>query len=297
MTVERKEPSLSDMGSVRDEPDVAAPRISSSTSRRQVAVAARAEYQDDAPSRHRQTPPPPPPRAEYQETGASRHRAAPVGAAPAPSPTPLLAVAVLLALIGICLAGFAYWQLMQVQQKAVLTEQRIVELEQRLALSDDEASQSVTTLQTNLRETRQQLAAAESEIRKLWDARNANRTAIGENTNQIAAAAKAAQAAGAAAAEAKKLAQAQEATLKTLSTNLALQTEQVGLLNDAVNVQKKQVQAASDKATSADTQIKQLKTDLGARVKRNEDAIQAIDAYRVSVNRDLTDIKSRLNAQ
>lgn len=277
MTVERKEPSLSDSGSVRDEPDVASPRISSSTTaRRQAPVPPRAEYRDEAPS-------------QYQPQ--------PVSASPAPSPLPLLALTVILALAGLGLAGFAYWQLMQVQQQASVTEKRLVELEQRLALSDDEASQSVTTLQANLRETRQQLDAANGEIRKLWDARNANRTAIADNTNQIAAAAKAAQSAGAVAAEAKKLAQAQDASIKTLSSNVAMQTEQVGLLNDAVNVQKKQVQAASDKATAADTQLKQLKTDLAARVKRNEDAIQAIDANRVTVNRELMELKTRLNAQ
>lgn len=277
MTVERKEPSLSGMGSTRDEPEVSTPRNSSSTAApRQTAVPPRTEYRDEAPS---------------------GYRPAPVAAPRGTSRSPLVPFALILALTGLGLAGFSYWQLVQVQQQANTAETRLSELEQRLALSDDESTQSVSTLQANLRETRQQLEAANGEIRKLWDARNANRTAIGDHKTQIAAAAKAAQSAGSAAAEAKKLAQAQDANIKALTNSVALQTEQAGVLNDSVNAQKKQVREAIDKANAADTQVKQLRSDLAARVKRSEDAIEAIDAHRVTVNRDILELKRRLNAE
>lgn len=277
MTVERKEPSLSGLGSARDEPEVSTPRNNSSKAApRQAATPSRAEYRDEAPP---------------------RHRAQPATAPAATTRSPLVPFALVLALVGLGLAGFSYWQLIQVQQQASTADKRLVELEQRLALSDDEATQSVSTLQANLRETRQQLDAANLEIRKLWDARNTNRTAIGENKTQITAAAKAAQSAGSAAAEAKKLAQAQDSTLKTLSSNVALQSEQVGLLNDAANAQKKQLREAIDKANAADAQVKQLRSDLATRVKRSEDAIEAIDAHRVTVNREILELKRRLSVE
>lgn len=277
MTVERKEPSLSGLGSTRDEPEVSTPRNTSSTASTRKAT--------------------PPPKEDYRDESPARYRPAPVATPAATTRSPLVPFALILALIGLGLAGFAYWQLVQVQQQASAAEQRLSELEQRLALSDDESTQSVSTLQANLRETRQQLDAANLEIRKLWDARNANRTAIGENKTQIAAAAKAAQSASSAAAEAKKLAQTQDANVKALTNSVALQTEQAGVLNDAFNVQKKQVREAVDKANAVDTQLKQLQNDLGRRVKRNEDAIEAIDAYRVTVNRDILELKRRLNTE
>jgi uncharacterized coiled-coil protein SlyX len=283
MTGERKEPSLSGLGSTRDEPAATAPSNTSSTTGNRSGTSSSRE-----PS-SRET-------RSKEEREPSHSRRQPPAPAPRPAArSPLVPFALILALTGLGLAGFSYWQLVKVQHQASSAEKRLVELEQRLALSDDESTQSVSTLQANLRETRQQLDSANGEIRKLWDARNTNRTAIGEHTTQIAAAAKAAQSASSAAAEAKKLAQAQDANIKALSNSVALQTEQAGVLNDSVNAQKKQVREAVDKANAVDAQLKQLQNDLARRVKRTEDAIEAIDASRVSVNREILELKRQIS--
>lgn len=282
MTVERREPTLSGMGSNREEP-TGSPSNSSSSS-------------TGTTSTHKSSTGSSLGRDSSRGHGtSSRQRPAPVSNSRRQTRSPLVPFALILALTGLGLAGFSYWQLVKVQHQASAAEKRIEELEQRLSLSDDESTQSVTTLQANLRETRQNLDAAEGEIRKLWDTRNVNRKDIADNEKQITSAAKAAQGATAAAAAATKLAQAQEKNWKALSDNISLQGDQLNLLSDATDSQKKQMREAIDKANKVDAQMQQLKTDLARRVKRNEDAIEAIDAYRRTVNRDILELKRQIN--
>lgn len=91
--------------------------------------------------------------ATTEAVGAQRKYSAP---APAPvvKSSPLLPLALLLALTGLGLAGYSYWQLSIAQQQASTTEKRLAILESRLALADDESTQSVATLQASLREAR-----------------------------------------------------------------------------------------------------------------------------------------------
>lgn len=279
MTVDRKEPTLSGLGSTREEPTVSP---SGSSASNPTKPAAKSSAQGSSG------------RGDSSQ-GSSRPRPAPVSSSRGQAKSPLVPFALILALTGLGLAGFSYWQLVKVQHQASAAEKRIVELEQRLALSDDESSQSVTALQANLRETRKQLDVANNEIRKLWDTRNVNKKGIADNKAQLAAVAKSAKSASSAAASATKLAQSQEKNWKALSDNFSLQGEQLNLLSDAADSQKKQMRELIDQANKVDAQMKQLKTDLAGRVKRNEDAIEAIDAYRRTVNRDILDLKQRLN--
>lgn len=279
MTVDRKEPTLSGLGSTREEPTVSPSGSSASNPTKPAAKSSAQGSSGRGDSRQ----------------GSSRPRPAPVSSSRGQAKSPLVPFALILALTGLGLAGFSYWQLVKVQHQASAAEKRIVELEQRLALSDDESSQSVTALQANLRETRKQLDVANNEIRKLWDTRNVNKKGIADNKAQLAAVAKSAKSASSAAASATKLAQSQEKNWKALSDNFSLQGEQLNLLSDATDSQKKQMRELIDQANKVDAQMKQLKTDLAGRVKRNEDAIEAIDAYRRTVNRDILDLKRQLN--
>lgn len=279
MTVDRKEPTLSGLGSTREEPAVS-PSSSPSSKPTQSTAKSSAQGASGRGDRH---------------NGSSSPRPAPVSSSRGQAKSPLVPFALILALTGLGLAGFSYWQLVKVQHQASAAEKRIEELEQRLALSDDESSQSVTALQANLRETRKQLDVASNEIRKLWDTRNVNKKGIADNKAQLAAVAKSAKSASSAAASATKLAQSQEKNWKALSDNISLQGEQLNLLSDATDSQKKQMRELIDQANKVDTQMQQLKTDLARRVKRNEDAIEAIDAYRRTVNRDILDLKRQLN--
>src|SRR5690606_25375675 len=69
--------------------------------------------------------------------------------------------AFLLAITGLGLAGYAYWQLLESQKTTEAALVRIADLESRLALTGDESEASMAALQAKLK-------WADSEIRKLW---------------------------------------------------------------------------------------------------------------------------------
>ena len=232
--------------------------------------------------------------APRRSAAPQRKRPTPVSAVQA-KPSPLVPLALILALTGLGLAGFSYWQLLKAQQQVSSAEGRLLDLEKRLTLSDDESTQSVSVLQANVREARDELKLAHSEIRKLWDTRNVNRKAISDNKKQLATVAKNAKSAAQNASDAKAQANSQSKELATLGSDLALQTEQLSIVSDLADSQQKRLRELVDKANRADTQLKQLKIDLAKRVKSNEEAIEAIDNYRRSVNRDILEIKRQLN--
>ena len=232
--------------------------------------------------------------APKRSAAPQRKRPTPVSAQQA-KPSPLVPLALILALTGLGLAGFSYWQLLKAQQQVSSAEGRLLELEKRLTLSDDESTQSVSVLQANVREARDELKLAHTEIRKLWDTRNVNRKAISENKKQLASVAKSAKSAAQNASDAKAQATSQAKELTAMSSDLALQTEQLSLATDMADSQQKRLRELVDQANRADTQLKQIKVDLLKRVKSNEEAIEAIDNYRRSVNRDILEIKRQLN--
>jgi len=231
--------------------------------------------------------------ATKKSASSQRKRPAPVSAVQA-KPSPLVPLALILALTGLGLAGFSYWQLLKAQQQVSSAETRILGLEQRLTLSDDESSQSVTVLQSNLRSARDELKVAQTEIRKLWDTRNVNKKAITDNKKQVASVAKNVKTAAKQASDAKAIAQSQSKSISRIDSDVALQTEQLSMVSDLSDSQQKRLRELIDKASQADRQLTQIKTDLTKRVKTNEEAIEAIDNYRRSVNRDILEIKRKL---
>ncbi|MAZ86864.1 MAG: hypothetical protein CL693_04425 [Cellvibrionaceae bacterium] len=232
--------------------------------------------------------------AASKATAPQRKRPTPVSAMQAKS-SPLVPLALILSLTGLGLAGFSYWQLLKAQQQVSSAELRIVSLEQRLTLSDDESSQSVTVLQSNLRSARDELKVAQSEIRKLWDTRNVNKKAIAANKKEVAGVVKSVKAAAKQAVDAQTLAKSQSENLGRLSSDIALQTEQLSMVSDLSDNQQKRLRELIDKANRADSQLTEIRSSLTKRVKTNEEAIAAIDNYRRSVNRDILDIKRQLN--
>jgi len=232
--------------------------------------------------------------AASKATAPQRKRPTPVSAMQAKS-SPLVPLALILSLTGLGLAGFSYWQLLKAQQQVSSAELRIVSLEQRLTLSDDESSQSVTVLQSNLRSARDELKVAQSEIRKLWDTRNVNKKAIAANKKEVAGVVKSVKAAAKQAVDAQTLAKSQSENLGRLSSDIALQTEQLSMVSDLSDNQQKRLRELIDKANRADSQLTEIRSSLTKRVKTNEEAIAAIDNYRRSVNRDILEIKRQLN--
>ena len=183
-------------------------------------------------------------------------------------------IALLLAAIAVGIAGMGYIQLMQAQvtlqeQRTQLKNQqgRIVELENQLALSDDESAQSLVAISARLKE-------ANSEIRKLWGVSyDTNRKAIKANKTDIASHTK---------------------NYQTL--NKTLQTQQMTLNNNDQRLSEQELLIRTLRER-LDEQIKSLKLDVTDNAKRtgsNEEAIKAFDIFRRSVSRDLLQIKQQL---
>lgn len=196
--------------------------------------------------------------------------------------SPLAAIALLLALVATGAAAFGYWQLMEAQKLLVSADIRIASLESKFELSGDETTASAATMQAKLK-------WADSEIRKLWGVSfDVNRTAISINKTAITKASKLARSAkSGVAAEIKKQTQG-------LGGEISLVSELVDAQQDSMIAIEKQnakivtaSQTLTDKLNILDSNRKQLEK----RIKTNEQAIEAIDAFRRNVNQQLLQLR------
>lgn len=221
------------------------------------------------------------------------------GAAPASAGNGLTIVALVLAFLGLASSALLYTQLGkrfdEAQSDLAAADLRIVELESRLALSDNESNQSVSAIHEKLK-------WADAEIRKLWVLANErNRKAIESNTarlDQLGASLKTAtgtiDTAKTSATEAKKLADANAAQIKQMGLQISAAAEQASQAFDDAAGSRKELQAMSTKLTAMDKSLAALKADLAGRVRANEEAIRAIDAHRIKLNADIQAIQARL---
>lgn len=211
-----------------------------------------------------------------QRNKASRASSAlPYSSRPVVVRSKLAPLALLLAMAAVAIAGYACWQLISAQVFLQSAEARIAELEGRLELSDDESAQSVTALQAKLK-------WADSEIRKLWGVSyDRNRKAIAANKKAL----------DSIAAQNKKIQQA----IKNYGAELKLVNDlieaQQNALSQGEQVQQ-QLQSQLQSLTNRVQALAELETSLKNRIAANEQAIEAIDAFRRSVNRDLLQLKS-----
>jgi predicted nucleic acid-binding Zn-ribbon protein len=280
---ERKEPTFHGAGSDLDlhAADAKAARPAPMAERTPVAGRKAAEP----------TPTPPPrPRASATTPAA----AGPVGGG-----SGLTMVALVLAFLGLASSGLLYAQLGtrfdKAQSDLAAADLRIVELESRLALSNNESDQSVTAIHEKLK-------WADAEIRKLWVLANErNRKAIETNTariDQLSTSLKTAtatiDAAKTSGTDAKKLADANATQIKQMGLQISAAAEQASQAFDDAAGSRKELQAMSTKLTAMDKSLAALKADLAGRVRSNEEAIRAIDAHRMKLNTDIQAIQARL---
>lgn len=205
----------------------------------------------------------------------------PVARSPEPKQSQGLAVfALLLALAGVAGSGYLAWQLQVEQQNTSAMrdklEGRIAELEGKLNMTEGEAMESAEAFKAKL-------VWADSEIRKLWGvAYDTNRKGIAENKDDIA-----------------ELAKKLDGSSKKLVAELKAQMGQVdGKLLAAqatVDEQYSRIQKELEKLAQLEKQFGQLRNDLTNRIKVNEEAVQAIDVYRRTINRDLLNLQERVN--
>lgn len=207
---------------------------------------------------------PPPPRPVSQRPVIVRSKLAPVAL-------------VMVVIVG-AFAGFTYSLLMETQRQldGTLTqlhsaESRVAQLEKRLEMSDDESSQSLTVIQANVKEN-------SSEIRKLWG--------VSYDRNR------------------KSIATLEEAVTKVQSTVNNLD-KKMGDLAGEMSVVSELVEAQQAALTKTGRSVEQqqrelaefteklnaLDTELRKKVTNHEEAIRAIDAFRVQVTRDILQLK------
>lgn len=266
--MERKEPTLSGIVPERDDDplDKAPPRTE------------RLQTSSKGGSSRRQTPPPPPPPTSSNGPGF------------------LAIFALVLAIGALGYAGYLTWKFTEAQKELVAAQNQITNLEARLDLSSNESSETVDDI-------RDKLEWADSEIRKLWGVSHdtnrkkitANEDALAALKKQVAATEKDAATARASANNIKtELEKRITAMDKQLASSAAeLKKSQQALQQLAANGER--LQSLSMDVQRVSQQLPGLK-DLAARVKTNEDAIAAIDAYRRNVNRDILQLKQQINS-
>ncbi|UTA47252.1 hypothetical protein L1F30_13910 [Simiduia sp. 21SJ11W-1] len=224
--------------------------------------------------------------------------AQPSGAARAPDPRPtrpqpssrpvapkasqtLATIALLVAFAGVAGSGYLAWQLQQTQvQSAEMRgqlESRIAELEGQLSMTEGEVMESAEAFKAKL-------VWADSEIRKLWGvAYDTNRKAIAANTDAISDLE-------------KKLASGNAKLLADVKKQLSGVDSKLLATQATVDDQLDRLHRQIEKLSGMEQQLNKLRNDLSGRLKTNEEAIKAIDIYRLTVNRDLVTLKEQVNA-
>jgi predicted ATP-binding protein involved in virulence len=223
----------------------------------------------------------------YRRGSAGRRRTASSGSGGGRSLGVNLMLAVLVA--GLMVAGWFIanqHQLLTAEKKSLdAAESRIALLEERLRMTDE-------TLIDSEKDTEQQIGFWETEIRKLWAVSNdRNKKWIKDNE---AAVAKLTKTLGAIEASNRELGTAigrHEAAFKQQQAIIDQLTSMEIPIQQLANTQREMV----DKVNSASQSVASLNAGLANRVQENEQAVAAIDAYRVQVNTRLANIERKLD--
>jgi DNA repair exonuclease SbcCD ATPase subunit len=199
-----------------------------------------------------------------------------------------LVLAVLVA--GLMVAGWfiaEQYQRLQEESRALAdAKARLEVLEDRLRVTDEALTETGAT-------TSEQINFWESEIRKLWAVTNdRNKKWIEDNQKAIAGLQKSLGGLEASDREIK-------GTLGRHESAFARQQDVIDQLT-AMEVQLQQVVRSQrdlvDRVNAASQSVASLQSGLANRVKETEEAVAAIDAYRLQLNSRLADIERRLNS-
>jgi len=195
-----------------------------------------------------------------------------------------------LALVGLLVAGwFIFSQQRALADEAAALEAarvRILALEERLNMTDE-------ALNETGQKSSEQITFWATEIRKLWAIVNErNLNLIKENAAAITRVEKAVGEANGTISEIR-------ASLGRHESAFTRQEQMVDQITN-LNVQLDQVQRAMrdavDRANTAQQSVAGLNAGLAKRVTETEEAVQAIDAYRLQTNARLADLERRLGA-
>lgn len=213
----------------------------------------------------------------------------------------------LMAMVAIVGVSYMLWQL-QLSQKTIEEQRfRIIQLEKKLTISDDTASQSLASVSAKVIELSKKAKLAASEIDKLWATRNINRKAIAENSDQL-------RALGGKQAEQKKqlatllqlqktVANVDESVKKLASKQTSLNTS-LDAMTQSASEQELLLQSLRERVANQKEELAllagQAKIGGGAvdklaafntRLTNTEEVIKSLEAFRRTVNRDLRQLK------
>ena len=202
--------------------------------------------------------------------------------------------------------GYAGWMLFQAQSIINDQQGRIDQLEQQLTLSDDESSQSLTALTANVRTLSNDVKLALTEVDKLWGTRNVNKKAINDNQAAFTKTAEDAQkqlsslnlkldGLSSSLGEMTTQADTQSSSLSKLTKEMSGQEILIQSLRERVGNHVATVEGLASTVEANRKAASKIKTVEG-KVKNNEEAIKAIDAFRRTVSRDLVLLKQRTGA-
>jgi chromosome segregation ATPase len=197
------------------------------------------------------------------------------------SPVPVIALVV--ALVGVAGAGFLGFQLMEAQAIIQKDSARIAQLEAQLNVTSTESTQSVSALALNLQKV-------DGEVKKLWDATKKSNSDHNDKENSLS---KNIDSAKAEISSLKNDTSSLKQDSLSHKANLEEISPRIDALDKNIAEQRKKI---SDVAASVSAMLNQVKSaeGLASRITKTEEAIDAIDDNRRTINKDLMQIKQQL---
>ena len=220
----------------------------------------------------------------YDEPRVTRTPAAYTAPPPAQSSNTLAAVALVIGLAGVAGAGFLGMKFMEAQKTIEKDAARITQLENQLNVTSSESTQSVTALGINLQKV-------DGEVKKLWDV---SKKTTSDYTDKISAVSKSLDGAK---SEINNLKGDTNSIKQDVLSHKASIDELAPRLENTEKAIAENRKKITDTAASVSAMLNQVKSaeGLASRITKAEEAIDAIDDNRRTINRDLLDIKQQLN--
>ncbi|RYY74093.1 MAG: hypothetical protein EOO52_14580 [Gammaproteobacteria bacterium] len=228
---------------------------------------------DDAPVRRATN--------HHDEPRASRASAEYAPAAASSGTIP--AIALVLSLVGVGGAGFLGFQLMEAKTIIEKDSARIAQLEAQLNVTSTESTQSVAALGINLQKL-------DGEVKKLWDATKKSNSDHNEKANALSKNIDSAK------AEINNLKGDTNSLKQELLSHKASIEElppRIDEVNKNLAEQRKKVTDVAAGVNALAGQVKSAE-GLASRITKTEEAIDAIDDNRRTINKDLLQIKQQL---
>lgn len=213
---------------------------------------------------------------------------------PAPSTGTSRSVGVNIVLV-VLIAGLmvAGWFLVHQYQQLTAAEDSLSDASRRLGLLEDRLRMTDQTMSESGDEVQDQLGLWESEIRKLWDVANKrNKNWIEENQGKLKRHDERLGAVDASIANLKSSVSRYDEALGRQNAIL----DQLAAIELQVRQNVEQQRRTTDELNAMRQTVASLQSGLGRRVADNEEAIEAIDAYRIQLNNRLNDLRNRIEA-